>query len=299
MVQIVDYILNDGNLNSIRDKILQFKPDYVGISCCYTYQIEYTLKIAKIAKNLGSKTVLGGWHPTLVPEETLKTSSVDIIVRGEGEITFRELIKNDSPVGIKGLSYKEDGKLIHNEDRELMDLTNARIVNRSLRYSDGKKFYNFFGFPIDCMEVSRGCPFSCEFCCIHNFYRHKYRKRSIKSVIKELKIMESQYNCSDFIYIVDDNFVVDYKFVMDLCDAIIDNGIKKYFFSQARVDMIVKHPEVFEKMAQAGFVLLFIGLESFSDQTLETINKQIKYQEIKNAIKILHNFGYIIQGSVI
>lgn len=298
-VRIIDCILYEIDINSLKDIIAEYCPDYVGISCCYTFQIEYTLKIARIAKELGAKTVLGGWHPSLVTEETLSSPYVDIIVRGEGELTFRELIKKNSPVGIKGLSYKEGGKQIHNEDRDLMDLRNLRIVDRSYREINGKYFYHFFGFPIDCMEVSRGCPFSCDFCCIHNFYRHTYRKRSIKSVIKELKIMESHHNHSDFIYIVDDNFVVDYKYVMDLCDAIIENGIKKYFFAQARVDMIVNHPEVFKKMADAGFVLLFIGLESFSNQTLETINKQIKFQQIKAAIRIAHNFGYIIQGSVI
>lgn len=298
-VRIIDNILNDGNIQSLKQILSEFQPDYVGISCCYTFQIEYTTKIAHIAKKFGAQTVLGGWHPTLVPEETLSNPSVDIVVRGEGELTFRELIKRNSPVGVKGLSYKRNGRQIHNDDRKLMDLKNIRIVNRGLRYGDSKNFYHFFGFPIDCIEVSRGCPFSCEFCCIHNFYRHTYRKRSIKSVIQELKLMEKSHNFSDFIYIVDDNFIVDYKFVMELCDAIIENGIKKYFFAQARVDMIVKHPEVFKKMADAGFVLLFIGIESFSNHTLETINKQIKFQEIKSAIKILHNFGYIIQGSVI
>ena len=119
-----------------------------------------------------------------------------------------------------------------------------------------------------------------------------------KNIIKELKSNEIK-NRACIIFIVDDNFFVDRKFVMALCDAIINKGIKKYFMAQIRVDMIVKYPEILKKMANAGFIYLFLGLESFSDRTLEKLNKRLNFKQIKSALRILHDLGYFIQGNII
>ncbi|MBA7642340.1 hypothetical protein ES703_50030 [subsurface metagenome] len=134
--------------------------------------------------------------------------------------------------------------------------------------------------------------------CIPYFYKKTYRRRANQDIINELQSFEIKKR-SSFVFIVDDNFIVDRKSVVELCDAIIRNSIKKYFITQARVDTIVKYPKIFEKMADAGFFYLFLGLESFSDQTLEKLNKRIKFRQIKLAIKILHDLGYIIQGNII
>ncbi len=297
-VRLLDNRLKTGNLRIIEKTLEQFQPDYTGISCNYSSQINIALGIANIAKKWGSRTILGGWHPTLVPDETLEHSSVDIVIRGEGELTFRELIQKNSPIGIQGLSYKQNGKQMHNPDRDLMDLKQIRCPDRGIRLCSANKTYNFFGFPVECIETTRGCPYSCTFCCIHHFYRNTYRKRKVEHVITELNSNEIR-NRASHIFIVDDNFVVDQKFVAELCDGIIQTGINKYFMAQARVDMIVHHPEIFKKMADAGFIYLFLGLESFSDRILKKLNKRIKFQEIKSALRIAHDYGYVVQGNII
>jgi anaerobic magnesium-protoporphyrin IX monomethyl ester cyclase len=213
-------------------------------------------------------------------------------------LTFRELIQKNSPIGIPGLSYKQNGKQVHNPDRDLMDLTQIRYPDRGFRPVKANKTYNFFGFPVECIETSRGCPYSCTFCCIHHFYRHTYRKRKAENVILELNSKEIK-NRASHIFIVDDNFVVDQKYVTKLCDGIIQTGINKYFMAQARVDMIVRRPKIFKKMADAGFIYLFLGLESFSDQTLKKLNKRIKFEEIKSALRIAHDYGFVVQGNII
>ncbi|TKJ18469.1 MAG: hypothetical protein CEE43_17860 [Promethearchaeota archaeon Loki_b32] len=297
-VRIIDRRTKSLNLNVFSKIIEQFQPDYVGISVNYSSQIYVSHRIASIAKTYGSRTVVGGWHPTLVPSETLEFKSFDIVVRGEGEITMRELIQSDSPIGVAGLSYKRNGKQIHNPDRELIDLKHIQSPNRQFRSASAKKTYNFFGFPVDSIETGRGCPFTCNFCCIPYFYKKTYRRRANQDIINELQSFEIKKR-SSIVFIVDDNFIVDRKSVVELCDAIIRNSIKKYFITQARVDTIVKYPKIFEKMADAGFFYLFLGLESFSDQTLEKLNKRIGFSQIKLAIKILHDLGYIIQGNII
>ena len=297
-VRLLDNRLKTGNVKAIEKTLKQFQPDYTGISCNYSSQINIAVGIANIAKKWGSRTILGGWHPTLVPDETLEHPSVDIIIRGEGELTFRELIQKNSPIGIPGLSYKQNGKNNHNPDRDLMDLKQIRYPDRGFRSVSANKTYNFFGFPVECIETSRGCPYSCTFCCIHHFYRNTYRKRKAEHVIKELHSNEIR-NRASHIFIVDDNFVVDQKFVAELCDGILQTGINKYFMAQARVDMIVHRPEIFKKMADAGFIYLFLGLESFSDRTLKKLNKRIDFQEIKSALRIAHDYGFVVQGNII
>jgi radical SAM superfamily enzyme YgiQ (UPF0313 family) len=101
------------------------------------------------------------------------------------------------------------------------------------------------------------------------------------------------------VYFIDDNFVVDTKHVMGLCDAIIQERLGMLFMSTTRADVVLKHPELFEKMAAAGFILVFMGLENFSNKSLQKLKKQFSFEEIKSAIKILHDLGFIIQGNVI
>ena len=293
-VKIFDHrIYNKRELEKI---LTNYNPDYVGISCNFSTQIYHVNALAKLAKEYGSKTIVGGWHPTLVPDETLKSPWIDIIVRSEGEITFRELIQNNGPNGIRGISYKNGKKIIHNPDREPLELIKINPPARFLRTKKAKKMYNFFGLPADLMETSRGCPFRCKFCIIHVFYQKKYRVKRIKDIIKEMKEINKY---SKFLYIIDDNFMVYKEHVSNLCDAIIKSKLNMFYMTTARIDMVNKYPEIFEKMAKAGFIFLFIGLESFSNKALKNLNKHYKFQEIKRAIKILHDLGFIIQGNII
>ena len=297
-VRIVDNRLHKMDSKKIEKIMSKFNPHYVGISCNYTSQIYIVYKLASIAKAQGSQVVVGGWHPTVTVNETLSHRSIDIVVRGEGELTFRELIQMKDPANVKGLSYKKRSKIIHNPDRPFQDIKYLELPSRKLRSFNARNTYNYLGFPIDCIETSRGCPYSCDFCSIHNFYKGAYRHREISEIINEIKSKEVM-NHSGFIFITDDNFMVNKKYVMELCSAIISNKIIKYFIAQVRVDSVVNHPDVFKKMAEAGFVYLFLGIESFSDKTLKKRNKQLEFKQIKKAIKLLHNWGYIIHGNII
>jgi len=285
------------NQKRLEQEIQKFKPDYVGISVNFTFQIYHANSIAKIAKDNGAVTVIGGWHPTLAPDNTLSFPWVDIVIRSEGELTFRELLQKKDPQGVAGLSYKRDGKIIHNPVRELADLSRLRLPARDyISAQERSRKYTFFGIPMEAMETSRGCPFNCKFCCIHNFYQHKYRHRSVPHIMQELHQLETMCN---FIYIIDDNFMVNPQHVEQLCDEIIKQRVNLLFMTTARVDMASKHREIFEKMAKAGFISLYLGIESYSNKSLQNLNKQFDFQEIKSAVKIFHDLGFLLQGNVI
>ena len=119
--------------DTIKESLMAFDPDVVGITMSATEHSE-GLEIARLAKSHGAMTVLGGYHPTAIPEELLSQPQVDIVVRGEGEMTMRELVVNGDPEGVQGISYSKEGRSIHNPDREFIkDLDSLPFPARHLR----------------------------------------------------------------------------------------------------------------------------------------------------------------------
>ncbi len=296
-VKIVNAKVRNLNLKDIMKEINEFRPDIVGISCCFTIGINFALRIAKESKKQGYSTVLGGWHPSFVSSEVMKYTFVDVIVRGEGEITFRELIQNRNLEEIKGISYKDNGNIIDNPDRPLIkDLNKLPLPARKLR--NRKSYFQIFQMPIDVIETSRGCPFKCTFCNIHLFNRGTYRTKSIERVIQELKIISNQKKGQN-VLLVDDNFTANMKRVEKICDLIIKEDIKLDLICQSRIDVIKNNPNVIKKMSKAGFWLFFLGIESFNQKSLNDLQKKINFRDIVEAIKILHDNDIVIIGSLL
>jgi radical SAM superfamily enzyme YgiQ (UPF0313 family) len=301
-VIILDAKAANLSLKQVREKIEEFKPDMVGLTVPVTSAIDMVLIYAKIAKSTGCTTVIGGWHPTLAVEQTLSSSWIDILVRGEGEFTFRELIEKGSPENIKGLSYKVNGKIIHNPDRPFFkNLDELKFPSRHLV----KNFtYKIFNMNCDAIETSRGCPHGCRFCSTHVVYKRRWRARSVESIIKELEIISSNKKVTD-VFFVDDNFLVDMNRVVRLCIEIIrrkrEGNIKKklQFFFQGRLDSMARYPKITKLMGMAGFWLVLVGVEATDDKTLEIIDKGCKLESIKKGIQALHESGIMVMGNVI
>jgi len=304
---LVDILILDSkaanlSLKQVKVKIEEIKPDLVGLTVPVTSSIDNVLKYARIAKQYGCTTVIGGWHPTLAVEQTLSSPWIDILVRGEGEFTFRELIKRGSPENVDGLSYKKKGKIIHNPNRPfLKNLDELKFPSRHL-----VKDYNYKIFDMNCdaIETSRGCPQCCKFCSTHVVYKRKWRSRSVESVIKELEIISKNKKISD-VFFVDDNILVDMKRVGRLCIEIIrgkrERRIKNdlHFFFQGRLDSMARYPKITNLMGIAGFWLVLVGVEATNDETLKIIDKGCKLENIKKGIQILHESGILVMGNVI
>ncbi|GAG85113.1 unnamed protein product [marine sediment metagenome] len=160
-VAILDAKVQNLSYKQIRKKIENYKPDIVGISVFVSAAINICYNIAKVVKdyNKNCTVVFGGRHPTFVPDETLNVDEVDIVVRGEGELTFRELIIKGSPENVEGVSYKSKGKIIHTPDRPLINYSNVRYPARHLVKNNN---YSMFKVRIETVETSRGYPYSCK-----------------------------------------------------------------------------------------------------------------------------------------
>ncbi len=302
-VAILDTKIKKMNYSQIRKKIKKFKPDVVGISVFVSLVINICYDLAKIAKNVNQEctVVFGGRHPSAKPEETLNTNEVDIIVRGEGELTFRELILKGTPENVDGISYKSNGKIVHNPDRQLIkDLGKLRYPARHLMQNNK---YRMFTVRFDTIQMSRGCPYTCKFCYTPVFNKGVWRARPVESIITELKVISQNRKITD-IFIVDDNLTVNTRRIEQLCDRIIECKQKKeindfYFIAQVRVDSIGRAPQMVKKMAKAGFCVVFMGIESINNETLKGMGKGYKFKKVLKALNILHKHHIIVLGNMI
>ena len=275
-----------------------------------TPQISYALEVAEKAKKQGCITIIGGYQPTLAPNYVIKNQSVDYIVRGEGEHTFKELIDyidgNKNQVALKdidGISYKNKSGIIkHNNERCLEpNLDNFAMPRRDLL--DEKK-YIYLGARIAQLETSRGCPHNCKFCCIIKMWKDPsqhivYRSKSVSRIMREI------YNIGwkkDFIFFCEDNFTIQVKRTKKILDAIIKSGVqnKVHFSCQSRVDTLYKNPWLIELMREAGMKQVFLGIESVHQQSLDAMNKKnTTPKKVKIVVKALQDRGISIFGGVI
>lgn len=302
-VKIIDAKIENLNNKELKTRIKEYNPDIVGVSVLVCSSINICNDIAKMVKkvNKNSIVVFGGRQPSMMPEKALKLEEVDIIVRGEGELTFRELVIKGSPENIKGISYKSNGKKIHNPDRELMkNLYNLRYPARNLIKNNN---YTLLGMKIDTIQTSRGCPHRCRFCTTPISNNGLWRPRPVDSIINELKMISQNRKITDII-ILDDNLTANTKRIEDLCSRIIEckkrgemNDFK--FYAQIRVDSILKAPQMIKKMNEAGFWSVLIGIESVNDETLKDMKKRMTFKEVLKAIQILHSYNISVFGSVI
>jgi len=294
-VEILDLKYRNLSSRSLAKKIS--RADVVGVSTL-TPSYSATLKICQIAKEQGIPTIVGGYHPTLVPE-VIERPEIDYIVRGEGELTFPQLVdaldNGQKMDDVLGISFKKNGGVQHNSERPLIeDLDTIPFPRRNLVRNN---YYSYFGASVDVLESARGCVHDCHFCCVIQFNNRRWRKKSPERVIEELQQMNQRRTWHIF---QDSEFTLNMKRVGVICDQIIQHGLEnKWYSAQGRVDDVVNHPDIVDKMQEAGFKMLFIGIESIFQKSLDKIGKKITIEQIKEAVKMLHDRGITIFGSII
>ena len=290
-VEILDLKVDLLTQSELKKKVSRF--DIVALSVL-TPSTSSALKICKIAKQNDSLTILGGAQPTLLPD-IVSNPYVDIVVRGEGEVTFREIVDGKDLSKIKGISYSSKKKVIHNPDRPLVkDIDLLPFPRRDLLKPDK---YHVFGVSLDAMDTCRGCPFKCDFCCTPQMWGQKWRGKSPERVISEIDRIDKG---KEIIFFNDDNFCHDMKRVEKICDLILEHGQDGHRYGfEARADSIVKHPEIVRKMKKANFQLVVLGIESAHQNTLNQMKKGETVEQVPKAIRILDENGIMTWGTVI
>lgn len=303
-VHIADLILKRSTLKqSLEDVIRDYNPELVGLSSM-SFQFKTAKKIAKFVKYLKPdiKIAFGGYHSTLMYEEICDGKDgehLDFVIRGEGEMTFKELVdtldKKGEVTGIKGLSYKVNGLFQHNEERPLEDLENIKLPNRKVRIWQN---YTFNGKKLDMVESSRGCTMTCKFCSINRMYGRSFRKYKIERIIKDISNAREQG--AGYIAFADDNITLDIKRFEELAQAIIDAGHNEInYIVQASSTGISSSPSLVKKMSEAGFKIVFLGIENVSKKNLELMSKGDIVEKTKKAVELLHKNDILIVGGMI
>jgi magnesium-protoporphyrin IX monomethyl ester (oxidative) cyclase len=242
-------------------------------------------------------TIVGGYKATEEVESLFdRCPNIDMIVRGEGEEIIKQVVTGVPYKDIRGLSYRENGGIVHNEIHPLPDITRIPFPDRSLRKHDYcmvKHGVRLSSHTFDTVLTTRGCPFKCKFCTFSLNplgQKRSYTERPVESVIEELKTVSA-----DVVLLSDDNFFTNTKRSEQLCDLIIKNKIKKIFIAQTRID-VARHRRVLDKAEKAGFKVFLIGIESPHDQILKQLQKDITQRQVRKAFAVLTQYNFYLHG---
>lgn len=294
-LHIVDMELKRKPFQSFID---QYQPDLIGIPMSATDHNE-GLRLAKIAKKNQITTVLGGYHPTAVPHLLLARPEVDIVVRGEGERTMRELVQTGITPDVLGISYKKGGNVIHNADRPLIEsLDRLPFPARHLR----QQAYRNIGLQrkYDVLLTMRGCWGQCSFCCEPHMSRGQLRYRSPENVIEEiLEILNYHEQQPVKVLIVDPNFMANPRRVNRLCDLLSGYDLDMIFSALVRADSMANNPEIVRKMCEVGIISFEMGIESPKTEDLTSTNKGLNLSVHQKAIQLIRESGGNAAGTFI
>lgn len=288
------------------EKLIAFISDEVDILCVSMNWDRQFEEICQMLNRVPEKVtlVIGGYKATEKVEELFKACpKINIIVRGEGEETIKEILKGEPLKDILGISYRENGSIKHNPNRPLPGVDMLGAPDRSLRRTDYSFALNgikIADISFDSVLSARGCPFNCKFCTFSLNplgQKRDYSARSVNSVVDEIEGLKA-----GVIILSDDDFFADPKRAEEICDLIIKRKIKKRFMAQARID-IAKYPALLEKMVKAGFKALLIGIESPHNWILKQLNKGFNQEAIRKYFKVLIKYpifynGYFIYGNI-
>ena len=262
-IELVDVHITELNPNC--------NPDLVGITVMTAFAPR-AYQLADRFRARGIPVVLGGMHPSALPEEALRHA--DAVVVGEAEQTWAKVIDHAEQGRLKGV-YRSEG---------YPDLKEMLIPRRGLWRAED------YLVP-QTVQTTRGCPYSCSFCAVSNFFGRTYRFRPVTEVIKEVKSLPGK-----LITFVDDNITGNFQYAKELFRQL--KPAKKYWVSQASLNMAADE-ELLRLAAGSGCLGMFIGLESISPENLQSIGKKVNLVNIKQAVKKIQRHGIGIEGAFI
>jgi radical SAM superfamily enzyme YgiQ (UPF0313 family) len=241
--------------------------------------------IAKIIKEIkpATKIFVGGPHPSICPDELENLQCIDCVVRGEGEITFPELLSDLA--NEKSLPKVVEGIRLNNLDE-------SPWADRDLFECQEEPFVPFLKPPFVTLIAGRGCRYNCNYCqpAERIMFGKTVRRRSVGNVISELKYLRERYHFYSFM-IHDDCLTEDRQWVMEFCRHYKAEGFVQPFVAQSRADIICKHPDMVEALSKAGLKLCIIGFESGSDRILKFLRKGCTLAQNLEAARICKKLG--------
>lgn len=269
------------------------KPDVL----CVTGYITHvgTIKaICQTAKRFDTKikTLVGGVHCEVCPADFNHPAIDYRVVRNAVTVFAKVLdhIEYDSELPAGVFKYGEN---LNARKLPAIDF-NYRFPDRSLTARYRHKYFYIFQDKVALLKATFGCPFTCNFCFCRKITEEKYRQRDIQSVIEELESINEKE-----IYIVDDDFLADKKYVKNFLTQLENKNIKKRYLIYGRADFIVKNPELLARFRSNGLRTVIVGFESFFEEELKLFGKNIDVDTNHKAMQILNELGIDCYATVI
>ena len=300
-------------LAEIEKRIAEYQPDLVGVSCIFSSQFANVLEVCHAAKRVDREiiTITGGTHPTFLTEQSLKHPELDLVARGEGEFTLRELVEKSQqgrgPEGIAGLAYRQDGQVVIGPvrppappdeipfpARELFPLEKyfAIALPMGIVYQQ-KPFMNLI--------TSRGCPYRCTFCSSTNFWGNAYRTRSVANVLEEMDYLVNKLGVREFKFF-DDNLTADKPRAKAIFQGMVDRKFHVTWNTPNGIHVVHLDDELLDLMIASGCYELTLAVESGDPEVLKNIiRKPTRLPEVEEAAKRIRkkglgSYGFFIIG---
>jgi radical SAM superfamily enzyme YgiQ (UPF0313 family) len=259
----------------------------LGISMFTGPMIGGAIRVATAVKKVRPEIpiVFGGWHPSLTVEQTLREPYVDAIVRGQGELTFLELVlriaRGESWNGIKGLSFKEAGQIHDEPERHVANIND--LPTPAFDLVDHGIYAAVSGSRQLAYTSSVGCPYQCNYCTDQVFYKRRFNAYPAERVVSELADLVPRYKIEE-VPMFDSNFLVDRKRALAIARGIIDSGIRFRWDFQASTDFVAKmSDDEVRLLAESGVWHIGFGTESGSADVLNLMNK--RFQTIEQMVE--------------
>ncbi len=299
-VKLIDCPASHLSYEELKKELSTFDPELIGITST-TPNIFSAMKSASAAKEAcpNAQVIMGGPHVTFRDAETLQENpNIDIIVRGEGELTMLELaaLKEITPAAlkdVKGITFRNNGEAARTGPREFIQDLDA--LPRPAYECFPLEKYRIYGKMFMPMLSSRGCPFQCAFCVTTQLFGPRYRSRSTVSVLDELEWLKNEYH-ADGISFYDDTVTLDRKRLFALCDGMIERKLGLPWGCQTRVDVT---KEELAKMRQANCNNVAFGVESGCQKTLDKIHKRTSIEQNINAVRMAKKENFFVAVSAL
>lgn len=298
-VKLDDCIVEEIGFFELQKRLKEFKPDLVIINTA-TPSITSDLKVASLAKKASKKckTLAFGIHVTALPEDSLRMEKdLDIVVRGEPEITIREIaiaIGTGRVINhISGISYRMGNKINHNNFR--LPLNNLdELPFPAWRHVKIEKYQMpFKNSSFLLVGTSRGCPYKCKFCADREFYGDKLRLKSPSRIVDEIEWIKKEFGVDDFLFWAE-SFTINKRFAREVAEEIITRKLNISWVCNSRVDNV--DLSLLKIFSQAGCWMIGFGIESGNQNILNLMDKRTTIDQAKRAVMDAHEAGLEVTG---
>jgi len=294
-VNIVDFEKLEFSNYSVEHVLKNSKSDIFGITATTYIRFE-AIEIAKMIKKLhpDAIVVVGGVHFMYCAADTLHyVPEIDIVVRGEGEITIVDLLnaidKKKSLGQVKGITYRQEGKVCENPDREVFEDLDSLPIYEDFTWEEYPEYLIGYSEKIKATSIisSRGCPYRCIFCAKAGM---KYRLRNPSLVVDEIEFFLNKFQIEG-INFLDLTFTADSRQVQQVCHEIISRNLTFQWWCESRANIPL---ELLDRMEKAGCASIALGVESGSPRIISAISKGISLDQVTNFCKKCNDLGIFI-----